>query len=119
MKNSLESLDVWKRSVGLSTQIYDYFRGLKDYGFKDQITRSGLSIPSNIAEGFKRDSYKEFSNFLKYAKGSAGELKTQIIVGMKIGYIEKNTGLKWLEEVTEIGKMIGGLRTTVIAKSEA
>jgi hypothetical protein len=54
-----EDLDVWKRAMKLSTDIYRELKNLKDYGFKDQITRSGLSIPSNIAEGFERTSNKE------------------------------------------------------------
>jgi len=49
---------------------------LKDFGFRDQITKVGLSIPSNIAEGYERNSDKEMANFLNYAKGSAGELRT-------------------------------------------
>ena len=73
-----EDLEVWKRSARLSADIYKTLANLKDYGFKDQITRSGLSIPSNIAEGAERESIKEFINFLSYAKGSAGELRTQI-----------------------------------------
>ena len=75
---SFEDLEVWKRSARLSADIYKTLANLKDFGFKDQITRSGLSIPSNIAEGAERESIKEFINFLSYAKGSAGELKTQI-----------------------------------------
>jgi four helix bundle protein len=53
---------------------------IKDFGFRDQITRAGLSIPSNIAEGYERNSDKELANFLNYAKGSAGELRTQIYI---------------------------------------
>jgi four helix bundle protein len=59
-----EDLDVWKRSARLSADIYKALINLKDYGFKDQITRSGLSIPSNIAEGMERESPKECINFL-------------------------------------------------------
>ena len=73
-----EDLDVWKRSARLSANIYSELRDLKDYGFRDQITRSGLSIPSNIAEGIERESAKESVRFLSYAKGSCGELRTQI-----------------------------------------
>lgn len=51
---AFEDLDVWKRSAGLSADIYKMLKDLKDYGFKDQMTRSGLSIPSNIAEGMER-----------------------------------------------------------------
>ncbi len=64
-----EDLEVWKRSARLSADIYKAMATLKDFGFKDQITRSGLSIPSNIAEGAERETDKERANFLNYAKG--------------------------------------------------
>ena len=104
-----EDLEVWKRSARLSADIYKTLATLKDFGFKDQITRSGLSIPSNIAEGAERESIKEFINFLSYAKGSAGELKTQAYIGMDIGYIDREIGMKWIQESDEIGRMLAGL----------
>ena len=107
-----EDLDIWKRAMRLSVEIYQHLRDLKDYGFKDQVTRSGLSIPSNIAEGFERGSQKECVAFLSYAKGSCGELRTQIYIGLEIGYIENTPGEKWLGETQEISKMLGGLIKT-------
>lgn len=107
-----EDLDVWKRAVKLSARIYKEFNNLKDYGFKDQITRSGLSVPSNIAEGFERTSNKESIIFLSYAKGSCGELRTQIYIGIDIEYINKGTGKEWLQEVNEISAMLNGLIKT-------
>jgi len=107
-----EELDVWKRSARLSAEIYKNLRSLKDYGFKDQITRSGLSVPSNIAEGFERQSLKESLQFFSYAKGSCGELRTQIYIGVDIGYIEKETGSLWIDEAKEISSMIVGLIQT-------
>ena len=106
---NFETLEVWKRSKQLSADIYKELKNLKDYGFKDQITRSGLSIPCNIAEGFERGSQKECMAFLLYAKGSCGELRTQIFIGMEIGYIEPQIGQKWLQETKEISLMLGGL----------
>ena len=93
-----EDLEVWKRSKKLSAAIYEGLASLRDFGFKDQITRSGLSIPSNIAEGFERNSIKESINFLSYARGSCGELRTQIHVGMEIGYISTATAEAWLRK---------------------
>jgi len=81
MRVGFENLDVWQRSVALSVEIYKHFRDNKDFGFKDQITRSSLSIPSNISEGYERKSIKEKNHFYSIAKGSAGELWTQISVG--------------------------------------
>ncbi len=106
---AFEDLDVWKRSAGLSAEIYKELRQLKDYGFKDQITRSGLSIPSNIAEGIERKSNKETLNFLSYAKGSCAELRTQIYIGIKIGYVSKDNGNQWITETKEISAMLIGL----------
>jgi four helix bundle protein len=107
-----EELDVWKRGTRLCVEIYRYLRELKDYGFKDQITLSSLSIPSNIAEGFERNSQKECITFLSYAKGSCGELRTQTHIAMEIGYIDCATGGKWLQEAEEISHMLGGLIKT-------
>jgi len=107
-----ENLEVWKRSKDLSVQIYRELKDIKDFTFRDQITRSSLSIPSNIAEGFERDSQKESVVFLSYAKGSCGELRTQVIIGMEIGYIKKEAGDKWLTEAFKISAMLAGLIKT-------
>ena len=104
-----EGLDVWKLSARLSAQLYDHFSQHRDFGFRDQITRSGLSIPSNIAEGYERESSREAVKFLKYAKGSAGELRTQIYIGMKTGYINEEKGKKWLDDILRISGMLHSL----------
>jgi four helix bundle protein len=101
-----EDLEVWKRAARLSANLYKAFSELKDYGFRDQITRAGLSIPSNIAEGYERGATKEIANFLNYAKGSAGELRTQLYIGMDIGYISRDQGKHWLTEAEEISRML-------------
>ena len=110
---AFEDLEVWKRSAHLSGSIYKELKGLKDYGFKDQITRSGLSIPSNIAEGVERNSDKETMNFLSYAKGSSAELRTQIYIGMDIGYIPHEKGKTWVEETKQISAMLVGLMKSI------
>lgn len=78
-----KQLDVWRRSLKLSISIYKELSTLKDFGFKDQITRSSLSVPSNIAEGYGRGTNKELIRFLFIAKGSCYELETQILIGKK------------------------------------
>ena len=102
----LGNLDLRRRSVDLSVEIYRHFAGHRDFGFRDQITRSSLSLPSNIAVGFGRSSEKEKAQFLNYAKGSAGELKTQLIIGYRIGYIPEHVSKKWGEEVEQLSKML-------------
>ncbi|MBV5287151.1 MAG: four helix bundle protein [Methyloversatilis discipulorum] len=104
-----EDLDVWRRAARLSADIYKGLADLRDFGFRDQITRSGLSAPSNIAEGHERESSKETAQFFSYAKGSAGELRTQIYIGMDIGYIDRETGKAWLKEAEEISRMLHAL----------
>jgi four helix bundle protein len=108
-----EDLAVWKRSARLSAELYKSLKDLKDYGYRDQITRAGLSIPSNIAEGYERESSKEIRNFLNYAKGSAGELRTQLYIGMDIGYIDRETGMQWIKEAEEISRMLHGLMQSI------
>ena len=113
-----EELDVWKRSARMSAELYKAFAELRDYGFKDQITRAGLSIPSNIAEGYERNSNKEITNFLNYAKGSAGELRTQLYIAIEINYIERDVGRKWIQEAEEISKMLHGLIKSIRSREE-
>jgi len=104
-----EDSDVWKRAARLSANIYKELSSLKDYGFKDQNTRSGLSISCNIAKGMERESIKECVNFLSYSKGSCGELRTQIYIGIDIGYIPDTIGKEWINETRELSAMLVGL----------
>ncbi len=112
-KMRCENLDVWKRAAALSADIYLHLADLKDFGFKDQLTRSGLSVPSNIAEGMERVPNQEKVRFLDIARASLAEARTQICIGMKIGYVAKERGKKWIEEAESIAKMISGLMSTI------
>ncbi|MCF6207271.1 MAG: four helix bundle protein [Sulfurovum sp.] len=103
-----EKLDVWKRACRLSVELYKYFDGSREFGFKDQITRSALSIGSNIAEGLEKDSLAENLRYLEIAKGSVAELITQLYIGMEAGFIEKEIGFQWIKEANEILKMLKG-----------
>ncbi len=104
-----ENLDVWKRACRVCVDIYKYFKDLKDYGFKDQITRSALSVLSNIAEGVERFSKQETIRFLDIARASCAELITQIYIAIEIGYILNNDGFKLKNEIEEISKMVTSL----------
>lgn len=113
-----EDLDVWKKAARLSADIYKSLRTLKDFGYRDQITRSGLSIASNIAEGYERDSDKDRVKFLSYAKGSCGELRTQIYIGMEADYVDTALGKRWLDETRTISRMLYGLMQTFRSASQ-
>ena len=107
---NFENLDVWKRSARLSAEIYKSTNELKDFGFRDQLTRSGLSVPSNIAERVSRESYKEKSRFIDIARSSLAETRTQIYIGLEIGYLEREKALYWISETKELGAMLTGLK---------
>ncbi|GMR20572.1 MAG: four helix bundle protein [Gammaproteobacteria bacterium] len=106
---ALENLEVWKRSCQLSVKLYKALADCREYGFRDQITRSALSIPSNIAEGYERDSQKSCIQYLRVAKGSSGELWTQLFIGRKAGFLDQEMGQQLEKEAREISKMLHGL----------
>ncbi|MDQ2069480.1 four helix bundle protein [Natronospira bacteriovora] len=111
-----EDLEVWKRSARLSAELYKALRELKDFAFRDQITRSALSISSNIAEGWERNSKREFSQYLKYALGSCGELRTQLYIGIEAEYLNREQGQVWIRETRELSAMLRSLQTSTIAE---
>jgi four helix bundle protein len=104
-----EDLDVWKRSYRLAVEIYKEFESCRDFSFKAQITRSALSVPSNIAEGWERYTEQEKHRFLSIAKGSIGELKTQTLIAIEINYLTTDVGKMIATEAEEISKMLGAL----------
>jgi len=86
-----EDLEVWQKGCSITKQIYILTRGEafnRDYGLKDQIRRASVSIPSNIAEGFERESPKDYCRFLLIAKGSCGEVRTQLYIAQSLGYVD-------------------------------
>ncbi len=107
-----EEMEIWKLSFSLSKSIYllsqtgEFGR---DFSFRDQIRRSSLSIPSNISEGFERESTKQFLYFLNVAKGSCGELRTQLLLAQEINYISSIDYTTLSSQCIEISKQIKGL----------
>jgi len=108
-----ENLEVWQRSKNMSVQIYLATKSIQDYGYRDQLSRSGLSVPSNIAEGLERISDKEKVRFLDVVIASAAEVKTQIIIGAEINYLEFQQVSTWITELEIIGKMISSLINSI------
>ncbi|MBZ9652097.1 four helix bundle protein [Psychroflexus montanilacus] len=85
-----KELDVWKVSIELVTLIYKHtenFPKNEQFGLTNQIRRSAVSIPSNIAEGSGRNGWKELHNFVSYSIGSAAELDTQLIIAKNLNYL--------------------------------
>jgi four helix bundle protein len=107
-----EDMDLWKKACRLTCDVYrTTTQGAfeRDFAFRDQIRRSALSVPSNIAEGFERDSAKAFANFLAIAKDSSGELRTQLYVGCKLGYLTRKHMGQLVARAEEISRMTAGL----------
>jgi four helix bundle protein len=83
---SFEDLEIWKEGIEIAADIYDICRKgelAKDFGLRDQVRRSAVSIAANIAEGFEYDNRKDFKRFLTYSKGSGGELRSHLAVLQK------------------------------------
>lgn len=78
--HTFEELEAWKRSAKLAADINIAIQNHSNYALKDQISRSAISVPSNIAEGSERDSTKDFIRFLRISKGSCAELRTQLYI---------------------------------------
>jgi four helix bundle protein len=109
---SYEDLIVWRKGIELTKQVYAVTKTFPEderYGLTSQMRRAAISIPSNIAEGQCRMTKKDFSQFLRIAYGSAGELKTQTIIGRELTYVDTNTSDSLLEGITEIERMLNHL----------
>jgi len=111
-----ENLDVWQNAVDLSVEVYVYFSNSREFGFKDQITRSCLSISSNIAEGMEKDSQKEKVRFINIAKGSAAEFITQTIIGQRATFISSESANGWIKRTKLILSMLTHLQTYLRSK---
>lgn len=104
--NKFEDLEVWKEAMQLAVQIYENVKNCKDYSFRDQIQRAAVSVPSNIAEGFERQTNKEFVRFLYISKGSSGELRTHLYLAISLKYISNEIGKKYIETAEKILAML-------------
>lgn len=83
MIQTFEDLEIWKKAVKIGVEVYritNLPQLSKDYSANDQLRKAAISISNNIAEGFEYNNNKMFIKFLMYAKGSAGELRSQLFV---------------------------------------
>ena len=107
-----EDLDIWKLAIEISIDIYKVSEEGKlkqDWGLKDQIRRAAMSISNNIAEGFEYDNNKDFIKFLRYSKGSAGEVRSQLFALRKIEFISEDFYNEMFDKLISISKQISGL----------
>lgn len=109
--NSFEEINSWQKARIFNKRIYiitDNSSFKKDFDLVRQIRRASISISSNIAEGFERNTDKEFIYFLFVAKASAGEVRSQLYLAYDLEYINKIEFEELLESVTEISKLLSG-----------
>jgi four helix bundle protein len=111
-----EDLDVWKESMGLAKNLFREMRHCRTFSLKDQVERSAISIPSNIAEGFDRKSNKEFIQHLYIAKGSCSELRTQLHLCKDLKMIQERKADDYIELTRKISSMLYRLIRTRISQ---
>lgn len=109
MINRFEDLEVWKEGMRLAVEIYRSLSSCRDYGLRDQMQRAAVSIPSNIAEGFDRNTNKDFIRFLYISKGSCAELRTQIYIALETDILNKKISNNLLDSTKKISAMLHNL----------
>jgi len=108
-----EDIEAWENR-GIAKNVYAACRQggfSRDFGLRDQIQRAAVSIMSNIAEGFERGTNKEFIQFLFIAKGSAGEVRSQLYIALDLGYIKQDTFDSLNSDLLSISKQLSGFIT--------
>ncbi len=114
--NNFRDLKIWKIAIGLVKKVYTVSSKLPKeemYGLTSQMRRSAVSIPSNVAEGFRRQHNNEFKQFLYIALGSCAELETQTIIAEELGYIDKGQTSQLSEDLDYICRMTTSLIKTL------
>jgi four helix bundle protein len=101
-----EELRVWQEAMDLTQKVFLHFKTSKEYWIKDQILRSSLSIPSNIAEGHDRTTTKEYMHYLTIARASCSEVRTQLIIAKQSEIIGEPNGLDLLKRSKKITAML-------------
>ena len=105
-------LEIWKTGIDVVKDTYlltEKFPKHEIYGIVSQMRRSAISVPSNVAEGFKRYHNKEYKQFLYMTLGSCAELETQITIAKELMYITSESEVKLLDRLDHIGRMISNL----------
>lgn len=108
-----------QKAMDLVEEVYkvtDQFPKREVYSLTDQIRRAAVSIPSNIAEGQAHHSHREFSHYLRHARGSLAELETQIQIALCLKYQSESATASILKQADEIGRILSGLITSLKAK---
>lgn len=104
-----EDLAVWQEGLAQAVELYKLLANCHDYSLRDQMRRCSVSVPSNIVEGYERHTNKEFVRYLRIAKGSNGELRTQIHLAIAVDILDAATGQRLLSKSRLISSMLQNL----------
>ena len=110
--NSYKDLKVWNKAMDLTIMVYNALKLLppkEEYGLSSQMRRCSVSIPSNIAEGYGRNSTLDYCRFLQIALGSAYELETQVELAHRLNYIDNETTQMLAAQLSEVGRMLNSM----------
>jgi|SRR4051812_26576896 four helix bundle protein len=121
MITRFEELQAWQMARELTKRVYSITEKpgfARDYKFAGQIQSAALSVGSNIAEGFERGTKPEFIRFLMIAKGSCAEVRSQLYSALDVGYLDNESFTSLLDYAEQVGKIIGGLRMSIIRKGK-
>jgi len=119
--NRFEELGIWKLGIDIAVEIYKLTSKnnfSKDFGLRDQIRRAAISISSNIAEGFEMTNNNDLVKFLRIAKGSAGETRSQLYLALKLEYVNYDKYEKLKEELEILSAKIGKFINYLIDKKK-
>ena len=111
-----EDLRVWQESRLLAKALYETTESLRDYSFRDQLRRAGVSIMNNIAEGFERYSDVDYAHFLTIAKGSCGEVRSMLYLGEDRQYFTQEQANRLRSEAAMLSGGLSKLSSYLRAK---
>jgi four helix bundle protein len=117
---SHRDLIVWNKAMDLVVEVYRVsasFPAAERWRLIDQLSRAVVSVPANIAEGQGRGTSKDFAQFLAIARGSLNETETYLMLAMRLGYLTTHQAEPVLALLTEVSKMLAGLRAKVVQRA--
>ena len=113
MAFTFRKIRAWQKAHGLVLEVYKASRGFPNsekYGLTNQLRRAAVSVPTNIAEGYKRRSRRDFAHFLNVAESSLEETKYLLLLAADLGYLERSSYERISAMTDEVGRMLCGFQ---------
>ena len=109
-------LIAWQKSMDLVVLVYratERFPSIERFGLSNQLRRAAVSVPSNIAEGQGRYTTRDFLRFLSIAYGSLQEVETQLVIAIRLGYLDEASRPSLFDQTREVARPINGLKNSL------